>query len=53
MLYCFPSADVLLCMDPEQAGKVCVCVVGLWWGGGGGCGGEEEDCDVYDMDQTL
>ena len=32
MLYCFPVADVLLCMDPEQGGMVCVCVVR---GGGG------------------
>ena len=30
MLYCFPFADVLLVMDPEQGGRVC-------GGGGGGC----------------
>ena len=44
LLYCFPLADVLLCMDAEQDGRVCVCK-GWGRGGGnvwgGGRGGEE------------
>ena len=32
MLDCFPLADVLLCMDPEQDSRVCV--AGRGWNGG-------------------
>ena len=40
MLYCFPLADVLLCMDPEQDGRVFLCV--CLGGGGGGVGAGEK-----------
>ena len=46
MLYCFPVADVLLCMDPEQGWMVCVCVVG------GGGGRREEDC-LIDISNSV
>ena len=46
LLYCFPLADVLLCMDGRQG--VCVCVLGE-----SGRGGGEEDCDIFGIDQTL
>ena len=43
MLYCFLLAEVLLCMDPAQDGRVCVV--------GGGV--ERKLCDICDIDQAL
>ena len=28
MFYCFPLANVLLHMDPQKGGRMCVCVLG-------------------------